>query len=136
MRETAERLLEAARAARACAYAPYSDFLVGAAILGGNGSIYRGCNVENASYGATLCAERVAVGAMVADGERRICAVAIVGGKRDGEEIECFPCGICRQVLCELATPETPVYLVSGSDVRTYTVGELLPHAFGEESMR
>jgi cytidine deaminase len=94
-----ERMVEAARAARTHAYAPYSDYPVGAALLTGSGALYVGCNVENATYGATLCAERAAVAAMVAGGDRDPVACAVVtGGPRPGA-----PCGICRQVLAEFA---------------------------------
>ena len=127
-----DALLRAARAARAQAYAPYSDFFVGAALLGDNGKIYCGCNVENASFGATLCAERCAVGAAVADGVRNLLAIAIVGG-RAGEERSCMPCGICRQVLSEFSSPDTPIYLTDGETVTEYSVAALLPHAFSLE---
>lgn len=124
-------LLDAAHAARARAYAPYSHFFVGAALLGRNGRIYTGCNIENASFGATLCAERVALGAAVADGERDFWAIAIVGG-REGEEARepCLPCGICRQVLSEFCMGELPVYLEGDEGVAVYRLDELLPHSF------
>ncbi len=120
-------LAGAARAARRRAYAPYSRFKVGAAVRAG-GAIHRGCNVENASYGLTLCAERVAVAAAVAAGARRLDAVAVASGT--DEPIP--PCGMCLQTLAELAGPELPVRLVGarGRTVDT-TLGELLPRAFG-----
>lgn len=94
-----ERMVEAARVARTHAYAPYSDYPVGAAVLTGSGALYVGCNVENATFGATVCAERAAIAAMVAGGDRDPVACAVVtGGPRP-----VAPCGICRQVLAEFA---------------------------------
>jgi len=121
-------LIETAREARAHAYAPYSSFCVGAAILGGNGRIYAGCNVENASYGLAICAERSAVCAMIADGEKHIRAIAVV---TEGA-VPSPPCGMCRQVLAEFAE-DLPVQLVSitpGVMPRTTSLAKLLPEAF------
>ena len=121
-------LLHRARAARRRAYAPYSHFHVGAAILTAEGEVFDGVNVENASYGLTMCAERVAIGAMVAAGRRGpVVAVAVVG---DGEDA-LTPCGACRQVIFEFG-PEAVVYGSGdgGRPVRA-TIRELLPHAFG-----
>lgn len=120
-------LASAARAVRSRAWAPYSRFRVGAAVLAG-GAIHRGCNVENASYGLTVCAERNAVAAAVAAGARRIDAVAVASGTHPPTP----PCGACLQVLAELGRPETAVLLLGarGSRVVT-TLGELLPRAFG-----
>ena len=120
-------LVEAARGARAHFYAPYSGFAVGAAILAG-GSTFVGVNIENASYPLSVCAERNAVAAMIAAGERRIEAVAVVAGG----EGPASPCGGCRQVLAEFAADDVPVaseHESSGERVR-WTVGELLPAAF------
>ncbi len=120
-------LLRAATEARARAYAPYSNFQVGAAVQGADGRIYSGCNVENASYGLALCAERNAVTRAVAEGCREIVAVAVVTGAK----VSTPPCGACRQVLAELSSPETPVQMrtLSGAHAE-HTLGELLPHAF------
>jgi cytidine deaminase len=120
-------LVGAARDARERFYAPYSGFAVGAAILA-VGKTFVGVNVENASYPLSVCAERNAVGAMIAGGERRIEAVAIVAGGDDGPA---SPCGGCRQVLAEFAGDDVPVISehISGERVR-WTVGELLPAAF------
>ena len=127
----AERLVAAARAARARAYAPYSRYKVGAAVLTRRGAVYAGCNVENATYGATLCAERSAIAAMVSagDGDPLACAV-VTAGPRPGA-----PCGICRQVLAEFAR-EMTVLLVAedpqGRIVgrRSERLSRLLPQAF------
>ena len=124
-----EALVAAARAAREQAYAPYSGFSVGAAVAAG-GHTFTGVNVENASYPVGVCAERSAVSAMVAAGERRIEAVAVVAG---GEHGVTSPCGACRQVLREFGGPEVPVVAVHADhdDTRArWTLGELLPAAF------
>jgi len=120
-----KRLLALARAVRLRAHAPYSRYRVGAAVLDERGRLHSGCNVENASYGLTICAERNAVAAAVAAGAKHIRAVAVV--TRDGAS----PCGACRQVLAELGSPTTEVLLASaaGKPV-THTLGALLPHAF------
>ncbi len=122
-----KELLAAARKARRSAYAPYSNFRVGAAVLGGNGRIYGGCNVENASFGLTCCAERNAVFAMVADGEKRLREVLVIGGSAGFLP----PCGACRQVLAEFAAPEAPVHMCNAKGAcRSTTVGGLLPFIF------
>ncbi len=122
-----EMLVREAQAARKRAYAPYSGFYVGAALLADNGKIYSGCNIENASYGATICAERTAIAKAVSDGVRRIAAMAIAG---DGTG-EITPCGICRQVIAEFADGDMPVFCGSqdGIFIR-HTLRELLPFAF------
>ena len=130
MKMNAEKLIEAARRARERAYAPYSGFLVGAALLCEDGSIYEGCNIENASYTPTCCAERVALFSAVADGKRAFSAIAVVGGKA-GERCEtCYPCGVCRQALSEFCGPDTSVLLPSDARVEETTLGALLPNAF------
>ena len=102
-----EQLVEQALEARRLAYAPYSHFKVGAALLGKNGIIYKGCNVENASYPATNCAERTAFFRAVAEGQKEFEAIAIVGGMESANELEfCAPCGICRQVMREFCVPK------------------------------
>ncbi len=127
-----DRLFAAARAAQARAYAPYSGFRVGAAVLGASGAVHAGCNVENAAYPIGTCAEAGAVAAMVLAGETRIAAVLVVG---DGEALVA-PCGGCRQRLREFAGAETPVHVAGPEGVRrTFTLGELLPFAFGPDNL-
>lgn len=120
------RLFAAAEAARQRAHAPYSKFHVGAALLLADGSVVAGCNVENASYGLTVCAERTAIGAAVMAGQKLV-AVAIVVDSREPTP----PCGMCRQVLAEFGDASLPVAsrTPAGQEAR-WTLGELLPHAF------
>ncbi|WP_019636282.1 cytidine deaminase [Paenibacillus fonticola] len=124
-----ELLLEAIKA-RAAAYIPYSGFAVGAALLDADGHVHHGCNVENAAYGPTNCAERTALFRAVADGlaPRSFRALAVIGDT----EHPIAPCGVCRQVMLELCSPDMPVILGNmKGDVKETTVAELLPHAFG-----
>ncbi len=118
----------AARDAAARAYCPYSNFHVGAAVLA-DGRVFSGCNVENASYGLTICAERNAIFAAIAAGARRIQAIALVcvDAADDAPAASRMPCGACRQVIAEFAPPDTPVHI---EGVGTMTVAELLPSAF------
>jgi len=126
-------LFEAARAARENAYAPYSRFRVGAAILTPEGEIYSGCNVENAAYPQGACAEAGAIAAMARAGRRAITEILVIG---DGEGL-CTPCGGCRQRIREFAAPTTPVHIAGLQGVRaSFTLEELLPHAFGPEHLR
>jgi cytidine deaminase len=125
-------LLAAARAAMANAYAPYSGFKVGAAVLAANGRIYAGCNVENAAYPQGTCAETAALAAMAADGERRVTAALVVAG---GPSL-ITPCGGCRQRLREFAADDAPVHLAGPEGVRrTVTLGALLPLSFGPDHL-
>lgn len=118
-------LVRAATLAQAGAYAPYSGYPVGAAVLAEDGRVFTGCNVENAAYGDTVCAERVAVWSAVAAGARRLVAIAVVtpsGGT---------PCGACRQVLAEFGGPELIIGVAAPDQAPTcYALGELLPHAW------
>lgn len=125
-------LIQTALDARANAYAPYSHFTVGAALLTADGTAYRGCNIENATYGATNCAERTAVYNAVSSGARDFFAIAIAGGaENQPPQTYAYPCGICRQVLAEFCAPDLTVYVArSVSDYKEYTLGELLPEAF------
>jgi cytidine deaminase len=127
-----QALFDAAKAAQAKAYVPYSRFRVGAAILGADGRIYAGCNVENAAYPTSVCAEGGAVAAMVMGGCREIAAVLVVG---DGGLL-CTPCGNCRQRLREFAKPSTPVHVAGAEGVRrSFTLDELLPASFGPDNL-
>ena len=121
-----ESLVEAAVLARRNSYAPYSRFAVGAAIMGSDGRMYSGCNVENASYGLTICAERVAIGTMIAGGCREISAVAVA------LEGSGSPCGACRQVMSEFGErfPVLMVNLADENSVQQWTIDQLLPVAF------
>ena len=127
-----DALFAAAVEARAQAYAPYSGYRVGAALLDESGRISAGCNVENAAYPVGTCAEAGAIAAMARAGRRRIAAVLVVA---EGGGLV-TPCGACRQRIREFALPETPVHLADPGGVRaTLTLAELLPHAFGPDIM-
>lgn len=125
-----QRIIRAALDAQKNSYSPYSGYSVGAALLTANGEIFSGCNIENASYGATMCAERTAIFTAVAAGYKEFKAIAIVGGK-DGEADMPYPCGMCRQVLSEFCNKDFKVIIArSETDFEEYTLGELLPHSF------
>ena len=119
-------LVDAARQVQSRAYAPYSGFKVGAALRGASGRVYTGCNVENASYGATVCAERAAIAQMVAAGEERLTSVAVY---TEADE-PAMPCGICRQALMEFAEGDVPVVAIGPSSERRSTLAKLLPAPF------
>lgn len=123
-----DSLVDAARRVRERAYAPYSRYLVGAALEGEDGSVHVGCNVENASYGLAICAERMALGAAVAAGVRRFRRIAVV----TESEPPATPCGSCRQMLLEFA-PDAEVLAVGPSGMSRHVVRDLLPHAFRRE---
>lgn len=124
---TDTELVDFARQAVNRAYAPYSGFCVGAAVLAFDGSIYTGCNIENASYGAAICAERVAIAKCISDGRRTISKIAICSSRGD----QTFPCGICRQVMSEFMDEDAQILLgLEDGSFNTYTLGELLPNSF------
>ena len=130
-------LVKAAIKARNHAYVPYSHYQVGAALLAKDGTIYSGCNVENASYGATNCAERTAFFKAVSEGVRDFTAIAIVGGI-SGKAVTDFayPCGICRQVMREFCESDFQIIVAKNEmDYRVMTLAELLPHGFGGDSI-
>ncbi|NLM41357.1 MAG: cytidine deaminase [Firmicutes bacterium] len=130
---TERELMELAIQARERAYVPYSQFKVGAALLGADGQVYLGCNIENAAYGPTNCAERTAIFKAVSDGVRQFAALAVVA---DTEE-PVAPCGVCRQVMAEFFDPDTPVYLGNlRGDLHQTTLKELLPGAFTSRALR
>ena len=124
----AQRALEA----REAAYCPYSHFAVGAALLCDDGSVYAGCNIENASFGPTICAERTAVAKAVSEGHRDFVRIVIAGRSRE----LCVPCGVCRQVLREFAPNIEIICLNGAGEERTFTLEELLPHSFGPEYLQ
>lgn len=128
-----QKLICKALEARQKAYAPYSGFMVGAALLCKDGRIFTGCNIENASYGATNCAERTAFFKAVSEGYRDFTAIAIAGGRRESQSLEyCAPCGICRQVMSEFCDPDAFLVILprSEEDYKSYTLGQLLPLGF------
>jgi cytidine deaminase len=131
MTMTREELKSAAISMLDRAYCPYSHFPVGAAIECEDGTVYTGCNVENAAYPAGICAERNAISHAVAEGQARFRRIVIAG---KGEDF-CAPCGICRQVMREFA-PDLEILCLNGrGEERAFTLGELLPHSFGPESL-
>ena len=127
---TKHELISIAKSAAERAYAPYSNFHVGAALLCRDGTLYTGCNIENAAYSATCCAERTALFKAVSDGKRDFTDIAIVGGKNGDYSTICTPCGVCRQALSEFCAGEFKIHLCDGDKVITYTLSELLPHSF------
>lgn len=132
MEEMRIKLARAALDARQKAYCPYSHFAVGAAVLVKSGKIYTGCNIENATQGPGVCAERAALYKAVSEGEREFLAIAIAGGP-EGEEPDgfCPPCGVCRQALAEFCAGEMPVILVKNPEkTQVYRLEELFPLAF------
>ena len=126
-----EKLCELAVEAMHHAYAPYSGFKVGAALLCKDGTVYQGCNIENAAYGPTNCAERTAIFKAVYDGHRDFAAIAVCGGK-DGKITGAFPpCGVCRQVMREFCEDDFVIYVVGAEgQFDALTLSELLPHSF------
>ena len=132
-----EALIRAALEARKLAYTPYSHFQVGAALLTRDGRIYTGCNIENAAYAPTICAERTALFKAVSEGVRGFEAIAIVGSK-EGEvnRVVTSPCGVCRQALYEFCRPDMPVIMAkTEEDYLVMTLGELLPMGFGPANL-
>ena len=133
-----QELIRAALEARKRSYSPYSGFQVGAALLARDGRIFTGCNIENAGYSSTICAERTAIFKAVSEGVRNFAAIAIAGGPGEGEQLQyCAPCGDCRQVMMEYFDPETFQIILGKSqeDYRQYTLKELLPLGFGPENL-
>ena len=133
---TDRQLIEHAIEARKMSYSPYSNFRVGAALVGKSGKIYTGCNVENAGYSPTNCAERTAVFKAVSEGEREFTAIAIVGGKGETLAPLCAPCGVCRQVLAEFCEKDFRIVLGTPEDIQVYTLAELLPLSFGKGDLK
>lgn len=130
-------LIQRAFEAQKMSYSPYSNFCVGSALLGKNGEIYQGCNIESASYSPTNCAERTAFFKAVSEGVCEFTAIAIVGRCLDGEPQFCAPCGVCRQVMAEFCTADFKIIIAKSIDEYVVkTLSELLPMAFGGEKLK
>ena len=126
-----EMLIEKAKKAMENAYAPYSGYKVGAALLCADGTVYTGCNIENAAYSPTVCAERTAIFKAVSEGHRDFSAIAVCGGKNGVISGFFPPCGVCRQVLREFCEDSFPLYLAGPENTfRSYTLSQLLPESF------
>lgn len=130
-------LVRQAVAAREKSYSPYSDFMVGAALLTESGTVYHGCNIENAAYTPTICAERTAFAKAASEGEKSFIAIAVAGWPKGGEAGFAYPCGVCRQVMMEFCKPESfKVIVAAGEDsYRIHTLEELLPFGFGPSDL-
>lgn len=128
-------LVVRAKEARKYCYTPYSHFNVGAAVLTKSGKVYTGCNIENAAYSPSICAERVAISKAVSEGEKEFKAIAIIGGKGDDISEFCAPCGVCRQVMAEFCDKDFKIILTNGKENRMYTLEELLPLSFTKNDL-
>jgi len=131
---TDRELMQYAVAARKNSYCPYSGYKVGAALLTKSGKVYTGCNIENASYGASMCAERTAFFKALSDGEEEFVKIAIVGGKQELSDC-CVPCGLCRQVMTEFCGSEFVILLGTPSEITAYSLETLMPLSFTNENM-
>ena len=131
-----QELMQAAVEARKSAYAPYSGFFVGAALLTRNGKLYTGCNIENASYTPTNCAERTAFFKAVSEGEREFEAIAIVGGKGEMPSDFCAPCGVCRQVMTEFCDGDFRILLGTPEKFEVHSLRSLFPLSFGKDDLK
>ena len=129
-------LIECALGGRRQAYAPYSKFQVGCSVLCEDGRIFTGCNIENVSYPAGLCAERVAIFKAVSEGAKKLKSIVVAGGKEGQVRDFCYPCGMCRQVMREFCDPKTLTVVVAKStrEYKVYTLDQLLPESFGPET--
>ncbi len=131
---SAEKLIELAKEAMTHSYSPYSGYKVGAALLCADGTVYQGCNMENASFSPTVCAERAAFFKAVYDGHRDFTAIAVCGGKDGIIEGQFPPCGVCRQVMREFCRDDFLVYLVNREGYDTLTLAQLLPYSFSPQT--
>ena len=127
---TPEQLVDKAKEAMLLAYAPYSGYKVGAALLCADGALYTGCNIENAAYSPTICAERTAFAKAVSEGKREFTAIAVCGGKDGVIEGAFPPCGVCRQVMAEFCGKDFAVYLVTPEGWQEQTLSQILPLSF------
>lgn len=125
-----KELYDTAARMRKMAYCPYSRFSVGAAVLTDSGKVYTGCNIENASYPAGICAERTAISKAVSEGEKHITVIAVAGGPEGEDGIYTPPCGICRQVMAEFGGASLKVVLKKDGELVSYSLAELLPESF------
>ncbi len=130
-----QNLIDSAIKAAERSYSPYSGFRVGAALLCSDGSVFTGCNVENASYSATACAERTAIQTAISNGKKDFTAIAIAGGREEVGKNLCPPCGVCRQVLCEFCSKDFIILLAKENGFEEYTLQQLLPLNFGEQNL-
>ena len=139
MHQQYTNLIEQALQARSHAYAPYSGFHVGAALLAQDGTVYQGSNIENCSYGATICAERTAFCKAISEGQRKFLAIAIAGAPAEEQEPlpqEAFPCGICRQFMAEFCDMDFVVIVAKSTvDYQIFYLKELLPNAFSPQAL-
>ncbi len=133
---TDQELMELAVDARKHSYAPYSHFHVGAALVGKSGKVYLGCNVENAGYSPTNCAERTALFKAVSEGEWEFTAIAVVGGAGETLNEFCAPCGVCRQALAEFCEKDFRIVLGTPEKFSVHTLEELLPYSFGKGDLK
>jgi len=133
---TDKELMEIAVKAREMSYSPYLNFRVGAALLGLSGKVYTGCNVENAGYTPTNCAERTALFKAISEGEHEFTAIAIVGGLGDTLNDLCAPCGVCRQALSEFCDNSFRFILGNPKEIKVVTMGEILPYSFGKGDLK
>lgn len=133
---TDKELMNVAVKAREMSYSPYSNFRVGAALLGLSGKVYTGCNVENAGYTPTNCAERTALFKAISEGEREFLAIAIVGGLGDTLNDFCAPCGVCRQALSEFCDKDFRFILGNPNEIKVVTMEEILPYSFGKGDLK
>ena len=127
---TSKELINKALEAMSASYSPYSDFKVGAALLCEDGTVYTGCNIENAAFSPTCCAERVAIFKAISEGKNKFSAIAVVGGKEGRIDGFCSPCGVCRQVMAEFCGKDFKIYMFDGKDEKVYSLEDLLPESF------
>ncbi len=130
------QLMQLAVEAREMSYSPYSGFKVGAALLAKSGKAYTGCNIENAGYSPTNCAERTALFKAISEGEREFRSIAIVGGRYEDIADFCAPCGVCRQALAEFCNGDFRVILGTPENLQVFSFAELLPFAFGKNDLK
>ncbi len=131
---TSSELFDMAVAARENSYSPYSGFRVGAALLTADGNVYTGCNIENAAFTPTVCAERVAIFKAVSNGETEFVQIAVAGGSDEVSD-GVFPCGVCRQVMVEFCDSDFIITVLKDGEVKDYTLGEILPHSFSGDDL-